>query len=294
MMLWCCKSNAPVIEHHQAAPHNKLASSARAQQKQEEDANSTAATNNSEDGSDMTEHVQDSTHANFIIHQLSSHNKGSFSTSERNDYDIIQPHHEQSVMRENASVVVVSYDDEDDNITTVYSEDTPLPNSTFKRNRFVTHNHCLNSVDRRHVDLPSSNAHVLLPDVPQRGYEASEWVQYPDRDEWIRTKPYDIGTLVWYRHNCSDTKFRWYIPGQIKDYVLSGDRVEGYEIQVECQDHILERHELGISSLLKNAPPENTMLRWDEKVPACPVKGIDVTEIPKHRLLPEKPWILQG
>jgi hypothetical protein len=47
----------------------------------------------------------------------------------------------------------------------------------------------------------------------------------------------------------------------------------------------LEKNELGITSILKNAPPENTMLRWDEKIPPCPVEGIDLTTNPNKNIL---------
>jgi hypothetical protein len=137
--MWCCKSNAAVEHRHDLA---KLAH-------QQEDANSTAATNNSEDGSDATENVQDTTHANFILHQLSNDKEGSFSETKsttnyhsRNKDNETSPlvravtqKQEQGVMSQKNTSVIVSYDndDDDDNITTVYSEDTPLPNPMFKR-----------------------------------------------------------------------------------------------------------------------------------------------------------------
>jgi len=299
--MWCCKSNV-AIEQRRHRP-KKLASN-------QEDANSTAATNNSEDGSDTMANFQDTTHANFILQQMSNDMTVSCSTNSRSRNDngetpsrdeVIQKH-VQGVMHRESTAIVVSYeDDDDDNITTVYSEDTPLPNSMF--NRHVSSpilvgnnhtslgnnhaNHMLNYRDKRNVKLPS-NMHVLLPDVPQRGYEAIGLVRYPERGQWIRTKPYEIGTLVWYRYVSSSIKFKWYIPGQITNYVLTGDRVAGYEITVDCKDHILERHELGITSILKNAPPENTMLRWDEKIPPSPVEGIDIDGMPQRKFSAEK------
>lgn len=295
--MWCCKSNAAVEGNHRHLP--KLA-------RQEEDTDSAAPTNNnSEDGgSEVMANVQDITYSNFILHQLSNNKEVSFSATDRNDNYTLQKQEHQSVIQRQENTVVVSYDDDDDNITTVYSEDTPLPNTTLKRNLSTTSlAHCSTRIDSRSSRIsgvikseektrndgpPLSNSYVLLPDVPQRGYEAIGWVRYPERDKWIPTKPYELGTLVWYRYVSPSMKFKWYIPGQITNYILSGDIVEGYEIKVDCEDHILERHEPRITSILKNAPPENTMLRWDEHIPLCPVDGIDVAETQQQNHSAEK------
>ena len=87
--------------------------------------------------------------------------------------------------------------------------------------------------------------------------------------------PYRIGTLVWYR--CVGVqKFNWYIPGIIEGYVFSDlnkYQVIGYKIGVEIS---ADKHTEIPNDQLANAEPENVMLRWDEKEPVCPVKGISM------------------
>jgi len=151
--------------------------------------------------------------------------------------------------------VTYEYEDEDDDdITTCFSEQT-------------------RPIVFPPITLPE-NAHVKVPDVPQRGYEPRSG--YYQDEKMIREKPYEVGSLVWYRsQNPMVVKFNWYIPGIIKNYVMDTNQVTGYVIHVDLEDSILEQYEEGISAILKNAPPEHTMLRWDETTPPCPVAGID-------------------
>jgi len=144
----------------------------------------------------------------------------------------------------------ISY--EEDSVSTVYSEET-------KEITLAT------------VKLPD-DAYVLLPDVPQRGYEPWGNIEYSNA-KMIREKPYDVGSIVWFRYD--GHKFKWYIPGEIKSYVLDGNKVIGYEIHVDEEDKVMECSEEGITGILKKAPPLDTMLRWDEIQPPCPVGGID-------------------
>ncbi len=125
------------------------------------------------------------------------------------------------------------------------------------------------------------NAYVYLPDVKQRGYEPWGSVSYGPKDEsWKKSKPFRIGTLVWYR-NTTDPgakwrKFKWYIPGVIEKYVWSNrdkNEVIGYKISIESR--AVPRMDEYFLDLLKNANPAEVALRWDEKTPPCPVKGID-------------------
>ena len=137
-----------------------------------------------------------------------------------------------------------------DDITTLYEEPPKVPKDSF----------------------------VLLPDASQRGYEPSGSTSYGSKNEWKRCKPYRIGTLVWYLNTTTENgswrKFKWYIPGVIEDYVLNKwnkNEVIGYKIGIEkCMvgDSILKE--------LAEAIATKVMLRWDEKIPECPVRGIDV------------------
>jgi hypothetical protein len=114
----------------------------------------------------------------------------------------------------------------------------------------------------------------MLPDVHQRGYEPFGQISYSNA-KMVRTKPYEVGTLIWFRYISPSLKFKWYIPGKIRGYIFKGLEVKGYDVHVECD---LEWSENGnVTKILKNAPPEHTMLRWDEETPPCPVDGIDVS-----------------
>jgi len=293
IVMWCCKSNsAAAVENHGNVSKNR-------KQQEEPDTNSTSATNNSDDGSGTTPFDHDASYHNFIVEQLSENGSSSGVTFHDKNHDEESTHGKEKEQHEiasrNSSGFIhdrKEYDDDDDNITTVYSEETPLPKKkTARRKDHPSYSNSSNyhiggSIDRDvttkhtrtvvHEHVLHEKLYVMLPDVPQRGYEPEGLVMYPPRDKWIRVKPYKLGTLVWYRFVSSYVRFKWYIPGEITDYVLSDNfRVEGYVIQVDCKDHILERHEHGITSILKNAPPENTILRWDECIPPCPVEGID-------------------
>ena len=120
------------------------------------------------------------------------------------------------------------------------------------------------------------DAFVLLPNAAQRGYEKGSFIEYGSKDEWIQTRPYRIGTLVLFRDDDSRYgKFKLYIPGVVEDHVFSKtdkNEVIGYKIQIEAS--AIPKMEQCILDLLRNAPPEHVMLRWDEKVPPCPAKNI--------------------
>jgi len=171
--------------------------------------------------------------------------------------------------------VLISYiSDDDDDITTVYSEDTPFPIDPAAFNRY--HRSPKDDTILDSVSLPQ-NSYVMLPDVHQRGYEPWGNISYSNA-KMVRTKPYEVGTLIWFRHRSPSSKFKWYIPGEIKGYIFKNLEVKGYDVNVECDDSTMEWSERGITEILKNAPPEDTMLRWDEEAPPCPVDGIDVSD----------------
>ena len=198
---------------------------------------------------------------------------------------------------EHKHVLVTTISDDDDNITTVYSEDTPIPFVNRDPINPITFNRCNSSaLDKNKVCTPPdsiklpNNAYVMLPNVPQRGYEPSGIVSY-NGTKWVRTKPYEVGTLVWVRHFAPGNKFKWYIPGTINGYVLDDNKVKGYDIHVECNDHELDMSEPGITNVLKCATPQETMLRWNKQMPPCPVDSIvsstdakDYYESVEHRV----------
>lgn len=152
-----------------------------------------------------------------------------------------------SIAKDNVIVPSVLTTTSSDDISTVYEEPPKAPKGSF----------------------------VLLPDEPQRGYEPYNIVDYGLKEKWTKRMPYRIGTLVWYR--CVGVqKFNWYIPGIIEGYVFSDlnkYQVIGYKIGVEIS---ADKHTEIPNDQLANAEPENVMLRWDEKEPVCPVKGISM------------------
>ncbi len=160
--------------------------------------------------------------------------------------------------------------DTDDEVITVFSEGTRV-DSLQKKVRSVK---VLPTLDD--VSLPEE-AYVMLPDVKQRGYEPWGIADYSDI-ELTSQEPYEVGSLVWFRREGA-SKFKWYIPGRIKNYVFNGDdnEVTGYEIDVDCDDEVMKKSDGEIVDILKNAPPVDTMLRWDEQVPPCPIPGIEGT-----------------
>jgi len=121
--------------------------------------------------------------------------------------------------------------------------------------------------------LPS-NAYVMLPDVFQRGYEPRSNNDY-NESRRIRHEPYTVGTLIWVRRpECSWKKFKWYIPGNIKEYVLDQNEVIGYAIDVHEEDGVLDTFgpDSTISKALKNSSPDHVMLRWDKVTPPHPIE----------------------
>lgn len=145
-----------------------------------------------------------------------------------------------------------------DDITTVYEEPPKVPKGSY----------------------------VYLPNVPQRGYEAWGTVVYAFKDEWLKNKPYRIGTMVWYRNHTDPgehpRKFKWYIPGVIEDYVWSENdknEVAAYKIKIEAS--AMRKMDQYFLDKLNNAEPENVMLRWNNEIPPCPVDGIDES-VPKR------------
>ncbi len=138
-----------------------------------------------------------------------------------------------------------------DDISTVYEEPPKVPESSF----------------------------VLLPDAPQRGYEPFGNLSYEAKEKWKETRPYRIGTLVWYRNTTDpqgrSRKFKWYIPGVIDNLIYSAiDKNEVVAYKIKIEDSAVPRIDKYYLDLLNNAEPENVMLRWNEKVPPCPVEGI--------------------
>ncbi len=165
--------------------------------------------------------------------------------------------------------------DTDDEVTTVYSEATRV---TGAHNRVRSEVKVKALPTLEDVTIPEG-AYVMLPDVRQRGYEPWGIADY-SKTKFIRQEPYKVGSLVWFRRE-GKSKFKWYIPGRIKNYVFDGDdhEVIGYEIDIDCDDETMNKYDDEIVAILKKASPVNTMLRWDEKVPPCPIPGIESTEL---------------
>lgn len=175
-----------------------------------------------------------------------------------------------------------SCDSSDDDITTVYEE--PLRNKPLSR-QISTQGSVVSAMQSMKTSVVSrarsfkdyvfhakniSNdlLYVLVPNSPQRGFELQQ-VNYQDYSI-VSEKPYVQGASVWYRSN-GDHTLQWYIPATVKDYVLTGNQVTGYVLQVECLDDVMTSSEKKIMESLQNADPVNTMLRWDEKIPECPI-----------------------
>jgi len=249
--MWCCKSNAVIIHQKEspAAPND--------------DTDSVQEENSF--GAFFVEKANPSV-SHFNINGSSA----STTASSVNKFEKEEP-------KEHCLISYIS-DDDDDGITTVYSEDTPMPFVKREPIDPAAFNRYLrspkdDSTILEAVSLPH-NSYVMLPDVHQRGYEPFGQISYSNA-KMVRTKPYEVGTLIWFRYISPILKFKWYIPGKIRGYIFKGLEVKGYDVHVECD---LEWSENGnVTKILKNAPPEHTMLRWDEETPPCPVNGIDVS-----------------
>lgn len=176
-----------------------------------------------------------------------------------------------------------SLDSSDDDITTVYEE--PLKSKPFNRQVSIQGS-VVSAVKSMKTSIvsrarsfkdyvlpgedisPKDSLYVLVPNVPQRGYEMQQ-VNYEDY-ALVCEKPLSKGASVWYRCN-GDHTFKWYIPAIVQDYVLKENQVTGYVLKVESEDKMMASNEKTVINTLKNADPAHTMLRWDECIPECPM-----------------------
>ena len=261
--MWCCKSNAVIIQQKETPAALN------------DDTDSVQEENSF--GAFFVEKTDPPSVSHFNISGSSAFTP----PSSANKFDKEEPKasvntFEKEEPKERYLITYVS--DDDDGISTVYSEDTPMP--------FVTRDPIDPAAFNRYHRSPkddstilevvslSLNSYVMLPDVHQRGYEPFGQISYSNA-KMVRTKPYEVGTLIWFRYESPSLKFKWYIPGKIRGYIFERLEVKGYDVHVECDLGQLENG--NVTKILKNAPPEHTMLRWDEETPPCPVNGIDVS-----------------